>query len=381
MRSIVLITSANINTSAGNVTLILRRAEAIYDVFKYKTRIIVYKGISQEKVAATEEFYSIDYTNDFQELLLYLKKYTPRLVILYGYSAGLLSRRIKKTLAKSSIVSEVVYDVQGAVEEKWEYASSIKARLKYIPQYFAFKKIANSVDSFFVVSDELKDNCIQKINQSEGKKFYKIRCGVNEVPNIELLNQNRVEIRNKYKIPMNSVVFAYSGYRSAWQKVDEIIDEFSMYDKAFANAFFCFFCNSDDEFVRKLETTFPNKNFLVTLLDSNEYQKTLNACDVGYILRDYKETNRVAFPNKFSDYLSSGMLIGLNHSLPEPLRILINNGLSYVDTDESLDKKIKTIKTFVEDRNSYLRRSREVCKKELLFSEQVKQELYAILHI
>ena len=379
MNSIMLITNTNFNTKAGNITLILRRAEAIYEEFGYITKINIYKGVHQERTESNDDYYSIEYIDDSQVLFNSIEKCKPKIIILYGYSSGLLAKRIKKYLCKKSIQCEVLFDVQGAIEEKWEYATSIKARLKYIPQYLAFKKAANDVDSFFVVSDELKENCQKKLCHKSQKKFYKIRCGINSVPTIENINVNRIEILNRFNIPNNAIVFAYSGYRSAWQKVDEIIKEFTLYDKHIPNAFFCFFCNSDELFIENLEKLFPNKNFLVRLLDSKEYSTTLQACDIGYILRDYKETNRVAFPNKFSDYLSSGMLIGLNASLPEPLRILKDYGLPYIDTDVNFEKKLEIINAFEKNREEYLITSRKACAEELLYQEQVRKVLTSVL--
>ena len=176
-----------------------------------------------------------------------------------------------------------------------------------------------------------------------------------------------------YNIPEDAVVFVYSGYRMAWQKINETIKEMQGYDKLIDNAFFMFFCNTDEAFEMQLRHVFPKGNYIVKLLSKNEYQQHLCACDIGYLMRDYNETNRVAFPNKFSDYLSSALLIAMNRALPEPYRILENNNLLVLDTDnDDLSSKVDIIYKYLNNRSLYVEKALEVSKHELFYEEQVR---------
>ena len=108
-------------------------------------------------------------------------------------------------------------------------------------------------------------------------------------------------------------------------------------------------------------------------LKPDTYCKSLCGCDIGYILRDYNETNRVAFPNKFSDYLISGLIVALNNALPEPMRLINNKPSHYVNTDTvNREEFFIKVRQRANEYDDFVSRSISLCKKELLYSSQVK---------
>ena len=81
---------------------------------------------------------------------------------------------------------------------------------------------------------------------------------------------------------------------------------------------------TDESFDELLKESFPKANYYAGLVSHNQIFEYLSACDVGMLIRDDNFTNRVAFPNKFSDYINAGLSIVISPSLREPTRLLEN---------------------------------------------------------
>ena len=373
MRYYLLITNTDLNTSAGNITLVFRRAEGFYREKDIKTEIAVVGNRTHSQIPAESECCFVCYYATWKELKKHLLDSVPEAIILYGRKTCLKTPAIKSFLRNNSLAVPVLADVQSCIEESWEYASSFKRRAIAIVKYIQFVYYINLVDGAFVVTDPLIDNIEKKRIKKGVLKYYKIRCGVNEVLSPETIKACRENVRKQYGISNDTVVFVFSGYRMAWQKIDEIIGRFRQYDAILEKAFFMFLCNTDDAFENQLKASFPSGNYLAKLLKWDDYYKTLCACDVGYLYRDYNNTNTVAFPNKFSDYLVCGLLVGINNALPEPVSILNNHHLPFLDVDKPVADTLDTLFDYLQHRNEYLRNSRVVCEEELLYSAQVKK--------
>ena len=343
-------------------------------MYGYYTQFLIYHGIADHgNKDVFEKYYEIRYIRNKKDLYTQIIKEIPKCIILYGHKIEMLTYGIHRVLKQNKIKCDVLLDVQACVEEKLEYAPNFKRKLMYPAYYMAFRLAISNVDGAFVVSEELKENCERKLLLKRKLKYYKVRCGITRVLNLEEVEINREKMRKDYSINNKDVVFVYSGYRMAWQKIDEIIKDFQKYDKMIDNSYFMFFCNTDEAFEQQLDRAFPRKNYFVGLLKKDEYEKTLCGCDVGYILRDYKETNKVAFPNKFSDYLSAGLLIGMNKALPEPMRVLRDNKIPYLDTDNLIEENVQIVEQYLKHRGAYLRLVLSACEKELLYSSQIKK--------
>jgi len=211
-----------------------------------------------------------------------------------------------------------------------------------------------------------------KKNMKTNFKIYKVRCGINEVISTEKKILWRNKIRELWGIEEDTVVMVFSGYRMPWQNIDTIIETFKNYDKKIDKIYFAFFCNIDEEFKNKIKCAFPDGNYYLKFLKFEEYFEYLSACDLGFLVRDYNITNKVAFPNKFSDYLNAGLMIAMNKAVPEPFRLLEENNIPYINIEENLNNNLEQIKERHKNLLTYYGISESLCTNELLYSKQIR---------
>jgi len=70
--------------------------------------------------------------------------------------------------------------------------------------------------------------------------------------------------------------------------------------------------------------------FCCETLTPAQVEERLPAGDIGFLLRDDNVTNRVAFPNKFAQYINAGLLTILTKGLVEPSDLSTRYGVSIV---------------------------------------------------
>ncbi|NMC64147.1 MAG: glycosyltransferase family 4 protein [SAR324 cluster bacterium] len=378
MRRIVLLTHADLRQRAGDVSLILRRAEAFFKQLNMSTKCILLQ--KQNYVPFTSEWFISVFAEDNNAIRREIYSLEDlELVMLYGRKALEKITFIKKILQRMNSRARVIIDIQGALEEAVEYSNGMQKIIsysKYLLKRSVFKIALNRADGAFVVSDELSEYCSNHLQKSKTNDFriFKVRCGVVDVIGMEQKVLWRNKIRRSLSIEDNIKVFVFSGYRMAWQKIDETIEKFKEFDKHDKESFFAFYCNTDRQFEAMIRNSFPRGNYIIKHLNSEEYFKYLCACDVGFLFRDYNVTNQVAFPNKFSDYLNSGLIVAINKAIPEPYRVLQRSGIEYIDLDsDTIDIMFDKIVKRKEDLPGFYKKTEDLCSKELLYSSQIKR--------
>ena len=128
----------------------------------------------------------------------------------------------------------------------------------------------------------------------------------------------------------------------------------------------------DEDEKEGLEKRLGAGNVIVRWVNPEQMKKELTAFDCGVILRDDKWTNRVAFPNKFSDYIAGGLNIVLSSALVEPYKLAQKYSLQLFDQnniEESIKELYEIRKQTLEQ---YIGTCAEMINKELLYDMQVK---------
>ena len=378
MDDILLITNADMSQQSGDVVLVNRRAREIFNLYNIKTVCFTVKG----GINGTDyEYLKYLGSNSKKEIKEYVNKKKPCVIIFYGNRALMYVSFLRKITIDSKIECKLILDLQGALEEGIEHSQGInyiKNLARFYVRKYLLKKAVRIANGAFVVSDEMRKYCEKLLPQSIRNDFqtYKIRCGVNEVISTNQKLEWRNEIRREWNIDNDTVVMVFSGYRKKWQKIDETIELFKEYDSKHDNVFFAFFCNVDQSFIDRLKIEFPKGNYTLKFLSFDEYYKYLCACDVGFLIRDYNITNKVAFPNKFSDYLNAGLMVATNKALPESYSILLKEKIDFIDTDSTnLDLIYRKIHNRQNEIISFYKKTEMLCNKELKYSSQIEKEM------
>jgi len=362
---------------SGDVVLVTRRAHEIFRQFQMKTTcVVVKKKFKTNRLQATEYIdYLVTQSQDQINSLILSKK--PKLIIFFGTKSYAYIPAVKSFIKKSNIAVRIYLDIQGALEESYEYANGsalVKGYCKFLLSKAILTLTINNLDGALVVSDELGEYCRAHLLPTKRASFQiqKIRCGLIDIFSSQQKEEWRKEVRATWGIDQNTHVFVFSGYRMPWQNIEKTILTFQHFDKTLDNVFFAFFCNIDDAFSEKLKKSFPQGNYRLAFLKFDEYFENLCACDVGFLIRDYNTTNHVAFPNKFSDYLNAGLMLAINKALPEPTRLLEQYQVPYVDVDNDLSSTPDLIQSRADDRTGYYQACEHLCTMELLYSNQIK---------
>lgn len=128
-----------------------------------------------------------------------------------------------------------------------------------------------------------------------------------EPKKVDISEQEKKQIREKYNIPIGKTIFIYGGNLGKPQGIDFLIDCIRA-NEANENSYF-FIVGSGTEFV-KLENFFkrekPKNAMLRNQLPRNDYEVLANTCDVGLIFLDRRFTIP-NFPSRLLSYMQASM--------------------------------------------------------------------------
>ena len=328
MKRILFITNRNILTTCGELRLIKNRAEVLYEKYNIATDFIAWNSIDRIKSKKREEIHaggSIDtielcMMNPFQVINSYrtLKKLIIKKMRLINYCGVIVSGTLMPSLImwlKKEFSIKVYIDIHGAFEDILEVAkkSKITKRILFyllfkLDKSVTLKGIQNS-DGVFVVTKALKDY-LQELNKTKKHiNYFIVPCA----PETQLITKEEYEIdrkkyREKYGISPNTLVFIYSGGVSSWQCVEESIELYLNIAKSLCRPTKMLIFSHSVDAVRSLVND-DEKSVIIDSYSPNELVHALRAGDFAFLLRKNSKTNNVAFPNKFLEYVQSGMRI------------------------------------------------------------------------
>ena len=94
MRTAFVLTNGNMGGTAGDATLILRRAKAMYSEKGYYTQILLLNPVKQGEQNCGDFFYSIDTCKDINDFRLRVLEEKPQLLILYGDKIQMMTKTL-----------------------------------------------------------------------------------------------------------------------------------------------------------------------------------------------------------------------------------------------------------------------------------------------
>ncbi|NLJ17365.1 hypothetical protein [Globicatella sulfidifaciens] len=324
MKKILFITSRNIINTSGEMRLIKNRNHVMNIQYGIKTDFIAIfdkkkLGGKRESVSDDSVVKHVKYSkyNPFSYFFMYYqtKKTIKKMIeeknydsiIVSGPLAIVFTRYVRHMFNKSNMI----LDIHGALEELIEFKSdnfykNIGKRITYILLKYLEKTNINFYDAYFVVSDALSAYLDHEYRISKKNKYI-IPCSLEE-DQIELEQKvkYRMEFRKYYGIN-DELLFVYSGGVSPWQCIEETISMFIKIQKKIQGKNVKLLILSHE--LEKIKHLGINDSIIMDSLQSDMVNKVLCAGDYAFLLRDNYVTNNVAFPNKFLEYVNSGMRI------------------------------------------------------------------------
>jgi len=155
------------------------------------------------------------------------------------------------------------------------------------------------------------------------------------------LSANTEKIKNELGITTKDVVFVYSGSTAPWQSFELLEKVFTpLLDKD--SRIKILFLSKENKDNKRLQEKYKGRIF-IKWLEHKDVLSYLHCCDYGILLREQSDTNKVASPVKFAEYLYAGLPVLISENLGDFSDFVLQNRCGYVikeqDTDWSFLKK------------------------------------------
>jgi len=229
-------------------------------------------------------------------------------LVLYSTPPITLQKAVEfvkyRDLAKTYLLLKDIFP-QNAVDLGLLKTSGIKG---LIYKYFRSKE-----ERLYKISDYI--GCMSnanvefllKNNPSSPSEIVEVCPNSIEPIDIDISEQEKKEIREKYNLPIDKTIFIYGGNLGKPQGIDFLIDCIRANEDN-NNSYF-FIVGSGTEF-GKLENYFerekPKNAMLRNQLPRNDYELLANTCDVGLIFLD-KRFTIPNFPSRLLSYMQASM--------------------------------------------------------------------------
>lgn len=371
MSKILFITSRNMLTTSGELRLIKNRAETLFHQYDISTDFIAVAKQSRIQSKKRETInaggntttIAIAQKNPISVMTVFfrLKKELKNklqqngydTVVLSGVGTHFLAGYIKKKYPTvrlmvdchgASETSSVMAPKSKRIEHMWFTAIS---KLDYLGLKYGFRYF----DAAFAVSEALKKYMTDRYVRERKIPFYIVPCATtSSIMPVEYRELYRKEYREKYNIQPNEIVFVYSGGVSSWQCIDETIELYCQIAKTMNQKVRMLMFSHQIGYIQ--EKTRGIETIQTDSYQPQELEKALCAGDYAFLLRKESIVNRVAFPNKFLEYVNSGMSIITTPHVDAVAKSVKDNGLGYIyDFGDNIGQLVTYVKEHGQQRN------------------------------
>lgn len=285
---------------------------------------------------------NFEYTAFFLAIYCFFKR--PKVIISRNAFATTIALKVKKW----KLIDTVIYDARSALNaEIKEYdVFPVDYLRKHI---FDFEKNATNFSDFRIsVSQKLVDYWREHYNYQSDKHVV-INCTLHSSYSNFEINENAIQLkRTKLGFKKEDIILIYSGSTSPWQSFQLMYKSFKPFLEFNNNVKFIFLSKKTSE-IDNLINEFPGQiyNYYVS---ENELLSYLQIGDYGVMIREQSNTNKVAAPVKFPEYLLAGLNVIISENLGDYTEFVKahNCGLIFSESMKLLNT------TYKEKLNNYL---------------------------
>ncbi|HTA62759.1 MAG TPA: hypothetical protein VK835_09900 [Bacteroidia bacterium] len=144
------------------------------------------------------------------------------------------------------------------------------------------------------------------------------------------------EIKKDMGIKEEDVIFVYSGSTAPWQSFTLLEEKFTPLLVANRNNKLLFLSKQNEDNLN-LKKKFPDQVF-IKWVEHQDVLTNLQCCDYGILVREQSETNRVASPTKFAEYLYAGLKVLVSENLGDFSSFVVEHDCGYIVSENNFDK-------------------------------------------
>lgn len=256
-----------------------------------------------------------------------------RIAICRNVFCAKMALRVKKT----GLLKKVVLDGRSALSaEIEEYdvfpVDYLRKNIKRIESYSV-----NNSDFRIAVSNQLVKYWEENFKYVKGKEVV-IPCTLDNkffCDDTFNLSEKTEIIKRELGITKMDIVFVYAGSAAPWQSfelMDKILSPLLEKDERIKILFLSKENNDNKYFKQK----YPNRVF-IKWLEHKDVLSYLHCCDYGLLIREQSDTNKVASPVKFAEYLYAGLPVLITEKLGDFSKYVIENDCGFIVKEEHTD--------------------------------------------
>lgn len=302
------------------------------------------------------------YIDSLEKLIVDNKTSKDKKIILHGRGpiASYIALRVKERLSHYNV--KVVADFRGSIideyilsYEKKQFFSRkivlplIIKRFKDIERYVTRKS-----DFVFCVSNQFKEYL--------NSEYHVPRHEIMVVPTCIDINKfkfnanAREQLRKELNIT-NKYVVVYSGGGQDYQLPELLVNTFIKLKKSNKNAFFLILSKDKNVFIDYLKKyNVKEVDYLIISCDFTNICNYLSCGDLGLLLREENNINKVASPTKFAEYLICHLPVIISRGIGDTESIIKSSNIGmFLDDIEPVDKKLIQINRCYDDYESIVK--------------------------
>ncbi len=228
-------------------------------------------------------------------------------------------------------------------------------------------------DCVFCVSNSFKKYILRR-SKGEIKKIKVMPCCI-DIEKFKYDSHLRKKVRNEMGINKRFVIL-YSGSLNEWQLPLEMIKIFKIFKKIIKNSIFILF-TKDIEYVKRLflNSGLEKGSYIIDYKPHNIINKYLLLGDLGLLIREKNDVNKVAFPVKFSEYVRCGVPV-LSSITSDVISMISKFKLGYKLSNYSDSHEIRKIALNIKSNMAYLKSNEYKSRISKIIGREVDWERY-----
>lgn len=249
---------------------------------------------------------------------------------------------------------KVICDCRGVGSKEIMYKPGIRNKILLSWKIYEIEKFVHiNSDYLFCVTEAFKEYIL---NESKNiiKKIKIIPCCL-DTNRFKYNPGLREKIREEMSIKNDDFVILYSGSLNQWQLPGRMIEIFKIFRRVIKNSIFVVLTKDMEEAYKLFIESGLNKDyFIISFKPYNLINKYLLIGDIGLLIREDNDVNRVAFPIKFSEYIRCGVPV-LTSISSDVINLVGDYSLGFRLKDFNDDRELRNIAGYIKKNMDYIK--------------------------